>query len=121
MSSSNQTQASVVEKFLRLFYIVLPSRTTFTSLDDIPDYITEAIPYFVMTIGFELVFYAFKGGLGWSTQKMRLNDVVTSIGSGSLMQLTRFFVRSMEMTSYIYVSPSPSRTQSGRDTIVNRS
>ncbi|KAI8892369.1 fatty acid hydroxylase superfamily-domain-containing protein [Globomyces pollinis-pini] len=98
------------EKFLRLFYLVSPAKTTFTSLDQVPDYINEAIPYFVMTIGLEAAFYvvfdpkAFKSHKGkWNQGKFRLNDMIGSITAGSLQQLSSLFIRGVELGAYIYV------------------
>ncbi|KAI9209921.1 Alkylglycerol monooxygenase [Polychytrium aggregatum] len=99
-----------VEKFLRLFYIVSPSRTTFTSLEDIPDYTQEAIPSFVVTISLELVYYLLfdRRGLkrddgSWATAKWRMNDIVGSITAGSLYTISKFFIPQIETLGYIYV------------------
>jgi alkylglycerol monooxygenase len=98
------TLADNTEKFLRLFYLVLPSRTTFDRLEDVPDYIAEAIPFFVMTMGLEVGLYLFKkGAFSQSKGKIRLNDAITSINQGSVQQLSRFVVRGVELSSYIYV------------------
>jgi alkylglycerol monooxygenase len=89
---------------------VSPSRTTFTSLDDVPDYIIEATPYFIMTISIEAAFYIFKNRKAlkkqdgkWDQGKLRVNDMIGSISSGIVQQLMRYFVKGLELSAYIYV------------------
>ncbi|KAJ3306801.1 hypothetical protein HDV03_003838 [Kappamyces sp. JEL0829] len=106
---SNVSLATITERFLRLFYIVAPSKTTFASLDQVPDYISEAIPYFLATIGIEVAYYVFLDPAGlkaqrgkWTQGKLRLNDMIGSISAGSIQQLSRFFLPSVELSTYIW-------------------
>ncbi|KAI8912653.1 alkylglycerol monooxygenase-like protein [Gorgonomyces haynaldii] len=104
------TLSVVAERAARLLYIVSPSKTMFESVDDVPNYIEEAIPYFVATIAMEFGFYLFssrKGLLKHDGQheqgKMRLNDMLTSIAAGSLQQLSKLFIAGTELVAYVYV------------------
>lgn len=71
----------------RLFYIVSPTDTTFAHYKQVPDYIAEAIPFFVLTITLEFLTLMFKdGGKGlkklrlWDANRFSVNDVVGSVG-----------------------------------------
>lgn len=71
----------------RLFYIVSPADTTFAHYKQVPDYIAEAIPFFVLTITLEFLTLMFKdGGKGlkklrlWDANRFSVNDVVGSVG-----------------------------------------
>ncbi|KAI8636558.1 fatty acid hydroxylase superfamily-domain-containing protein [Parasitella parasitica] len=94
----------------RLFYIVSPQETTFAHYKQVPDYIAEAIPFFVLTIALEFLTLAIKdGGKGlrklrlWDAGRLSVNDVVGSIGAGMLQQLSKFFIYNMSLNSYLYV------------------
>lgn len=71
----------------RLFYIVSPTDTTFAHYKQVPDYIAEAIPFFVLTITLEFLTLMLKdGGKGlkklrvWDANRFSVNDVVGSVG-----------------------------------------
>lgn len=71
----------------RLFYIVSPASTRFDHYTDVPDYIAESIPFFVLTITLEFLTLLFKEhGKGltkqnlWDTNRYSVNDIVGSIG-----------------------------------------
>lgn len=71
----------------RLFYIVSPKTTTFGHYQQVPDYIAESIPFFVLTITLEFLSLVFRnGGKGlrkerlWDASRYSVNDMVGSIG-----------------------------------------
>lgn len=71
----------------RLFYIVSPKATTFGHYQEVPDYIAESIPFFVLTIVLEFLALVFRhGGKGlrkerlWDASRYSVNDMVGSIG-----------------------------------------
>lgn len=71
----------------RLFYIVSPKSTMYGHYKQVPDYITESIPFFVLTITLEFLALVFKdGGKGlkkqrlWNANRFSVNDLVGSIG-----------------------------------------
>jgi hypothetical protein len=95
MNESISVNASVVKDtglyilrgFGRLFYIVSPTSTRFDHYTDVPDYIAESIPFFVLTIILEFLTLLFKdGGKGltkqrlWDANRYSVNDMVGSIG-----------------------------------------
>lgn len=71
----------------RLFYIVTPKATTFGHHQEVPDYISESIPFFVLTIALEFLALVFRhDGKGlrkerlWDASRYSVNDMVGSIG-----------------------------------------
>jgi len=89
----------VLEGLGRLFYIVDPRTTTFERVEDVPDYITEAIPFFVSSIILEAVIGFFVKG----HRRTRINDGVTSLAQGLFMQLShKFLLRTFQLSAYIW-------------------
>lgn len=68
-----------------LFYLVDPRETLFTTIDQIPAYITEAIPYFIGLILIEQI-------IAFTTNKnvLKVNDALTSAGQGLLMEQSKY-------------------------------
>lgn len=71
----------------RLFYVISPKSTSFATFEEVPDYIAEAIPFFVLLIVLEFVTLIFKdGGKGllkersWISSRYSVNDSIGSIG-----------------------------------------
>lgn len=67
-----------------LFYLVDPRETLFTSVNQVPTYITDAIPYFVGLIIIEQL-------VAFITNKnlLKINDAITSAGQGLLMEQSK--------------------------------
>ncbi|CAG0900279.1 unnamed protein product [Darwinula stevensoni] len=68
----------------RLFYLVDPWETSFEKPEQVPDYISQAVPYFVLGIVLEEV-------IRWKQGKplIPLKDSIVSLASGSLMEIVR--------------------------------
>lgn len=64
-----------------MFYIIDPRSTYFDRIKDIPDYITEAIPYFISMIIIEQLIILIK-----MKKTFALNDAITSMLQGTFMQ-----------------------------------
>lgn len=82
-----------------LFYAMKPNETSFRTLQEVPDYVKQATPYFISLMLLELVVSWIRKG----KPPGRLDDAITSISAGVLSQLPRLFFRSIELTSYIYI------------------
>jgi hypothetical protein len=67
-----------------LFYIVNPATTMFQHVDQVPAYITEAIPFFISLLIVEQVIAWYKG-----IQNFKINDAITSAGQGILMEQSK--------------------------------
>ena len=70
-----------------LFYIVNPSTTYYEKGEQVPNFITDAIPFFVGMIVLEQLIVLFKG-----LQRMKLNDAITSAAQGILMEQSKYVV-----------------------------
>lgn len=83
-----------------LFYLVDPRETLFVNVDQIPAYITEAIPYFVGLILIEQI-------IAFITNKnlLKVNDAITSAGQGLLMEQSKY-VSNFFFYSSIYFAVS---------------
>lgn len=73
-----------LKTFGYLFYAVRPQDSSFESVESVPDYITEVIPYFVILIVIEYAIAVYKG-----IQLVRINDAITSMSQGICMELTK--------------------------------
>ena len=83
----------------RLFYVIDPRTTSFDTVEAVPDYISDAIPFFVMTIALETLV----GFLVPGHRRTRVNDGLTSMGAGMVMQiLHKFFLGTVEISSYVW-------------------
>ncbi|KAI1886114.1 hypothetical protein AGOR_G00210680 [Albula goreensis] len=89
-----------VNKGVRMmFYLVTPNETSFRHVEEVPDYINKATPFFIGMLLLELV-------LGWAKTGgpiIRINDGATSISAGMLSRLPQLFMRSLELSSYMYI------------------
>ncbi|KAK4318450.1 hypothetical protein Pmani_010533 [Petrolisthes manimaculis] len=71
-----------LERLGTLFYVVSPSATTFKTLEEVPHYINEAIPWFMMSVVIE----HFLGLLLLGRKPGRLADNLTSVGHATIYQ-----------------------------------
>ncbi|KAG0322823.1 hypothetical protein BGZ99_003135 [Dissophora globulifera] len=105
------TVIQVAESLGRMFYMVSPKATTFLTQQEVPPYVSEATPWFLIFIFAELGYYVFKNkrkGLRrqdgkWDQGKYRMNDTIGSLGAGSIQQMSRFFLGSLQMVTYNYI------------------
>ncbi|CAH1775783.1 unnamed protein product, partial [Owenia fusiformis] len=85
--------------FRYLFYAVTPNETTFEHVEDVPNYVEQVTPFFLLSI---LLEYAICHVTG--SRKMRLhNDGYVSIVQGLCSELPRMLFRSAEVASYIWM------------------
>ncbi|KAG0306388.1 hypothetical protein BGZ98_002464 [Dissophora globulifera] len=105
------TVIQVAESLGRMFYMVSPKATTFLTQQEVPPYVADATPWFLIFIFAELGYYVFKNkrkGLRrqdgkWDQGKYRMNDTIGSLGAGSIQQMSRFFLGSLQMVTYNYI------------------
>ncbi|XP_046337405.2 alkylglycerol monooxygenase-like [Haliotis rufescens] len=86
------------ERPRRLLYLSTPNETSFETVEEVPEYVTEAIPYFVLLMGLEVVVLAAQG-----KQLPRANDAFSSISAGLLSLLHGLLFRAVELVCYIWV------------------
>ncbi|XP_017812375.2 alkylglycerol monooxygenase isoform X1 [Papio anubis] len=94
-----QQDVSFSQGFRMLFYTMKPNETSFQTLEEVPDYVKKATPFFISLMLLELVVSWIHKG----KSPGRLDDALTSISAGVLSRLPSLFFRSIELTSYIYI------------------
>ncbi|CAD7694145.1 unnamed protein product [Nyctereutes procyonoides] len=99
MNPEAQQDVSVSQKIRMMFYMMKPNETSFQTLEEVPDYVKQATPFFISLMLLELV-------ISWILKGKppgRLDDALTSISAGVFSRLPSLFSRSIELTTYIYV------------------
>ncbi|KAK2096256.1 hypothetical protein P7K49_025290 [Saguinus oedipus] len=90
-----QQEVSVSQGFRVMFYTMKPSESSFQTLEEVPDYVKKATPFFISLMLLEFV-------VSWIHKGKppgRLDDALTSVSAGVLSRLPG----SVELTSYIYI------------------
>uniref|UniRef100_H3B6L5 Alkylglycerol monooxygenase n=2 Tax=Latimeria chalumnae TaxID=7897 RepID=H3B6L5_LATCH len=82
-----------------MFYAMTPNETAVRTLQEVPDYVQQATPFFIVMLVLEFF-------IGW-VQKgwppVRVNDGITSLSAGVLSRLPHVLIRSIELSAYVYV------------------
>jgi alkylglycerol monooxygenase len=78
-----------------LFYIVSPKASSFETIESVPDYITEVIPYFISLIVIEQIIAFYKG-----FKFIRINDAIASLSQGIFMELTKYLLLILIYSKY---------------------
>ncbi|KAG0343902.1 hypothetical protein BG004_004901 [Podila humilis] len=108
---SSMTAIKVAESLGRMFYLVSPKATTFATVAEVPTYVSDTTPWFIVFVLAELLYYFFKdNGAGlkqhegkYSQARYRLNDTIGSLSAGVTQQLSRFFFGHLQMVTYIFI------------------
>ncbi|CAL8290112.1 unnamed protein product [Merluccius merluccius] len=85
--------------FRALFYMVTRNESSFQHVEDVPPYTDQAPPFFISLILLEML-------VGWmktGAPIVSVSDGITSIFAGIISRLPSLFMRSMELTGYMYV------------------
>eukprot|EP00057_Strongylocentrotus_purpuratus_P031413 XP_784522.1 PREDICTED: alkylglycerol monooxygenase [Strongylocentrotus purpuratus] len=83
----------------RMFYAVTPNETSFETLDEVPKYIVEAAPFFMISVIIEEIYLRYQDG----GKEDRFADGITSMIAGMFMIITGLFTKAMELGIYVYV------------------
>uniref|UniRef100_A0A8C6N2Y0 Alkylglycerol monooxygenase n=1 Tax=Mus spicilegus TaxID=10103 RepID=A0A8C6N2Y0_MUSSI len=87
-SPGAQDNVSVSQGMRAMFYMMEPSETAFQTVEEVPDYVKKATPFFIFLILLELVIsWILKG-----KPSGRLDDALTSISAGVVSRLPRFLL-----------------------------
>ncbi|XP_002128466.2 alkylglycerol monooxygenase-like isoform X1 [Ciona intestinalis] len=96
---SNTYRPGFAESFRSLFYVLLPSESSFSDVSKVPNYIDAALHPFIALILLELVVGLWKG-----KRVMRINDGISSLSAGTLSQLIKLVsAKSIEVSMYVFV------------------
>uniref|UniRef100_T1JG29 Alkylglycerol monooxygenase n=1 Tax=Strigamia maritima TaxID=126957 RepID=T1JG29_STRMM len=85
------------QKLRTLFYLVTPEETKFKRVDDVPDYITQVIPFFVMFLVLEQLILLFCGKF-----EFRINDAISSLSAGLFSEMNKILIKYSIVTLYIW-------------------
>ncbi|GFR04284.1 alkylglycerol monooxygenase [Trichonephila clavata] len=92
----------LVKGFLKglgyMFYIMNPKEHLYENVKDVPDYYKEVTPAFIFVIIVEQVLHLIRG-----KKLMRLNDSVTNISQGILVELFKIPLYGVELLFYTWI------------------
>ncbi|KAK2180527.1 hypothetical protein NP493_439g01006 [Ridgeia piscesae] len=91
-------QHDVLSGLGRLFYVISPAETSFEKVEDVPDFVNKAIPYFVVFLIVEVAVLHLQG-----KALPRHNDGLSSISAGILSLLPVLLAKNIEKIPYIWV------------------
>nr|XP_008528101.1 PREDICTED: alkylglycerol monooxygenase [Equus przewalskii] len=94
-----QQDVSVSQGIRMMFYMMKLNETSFRTLEEVPDYVKKATPFFISLMLLELAVSWIRKG----KPPGRVDDSLTSMSAGILSRLPRLFSRSIELTSYVYI------------------
>ena len=79
---ANFTSFNIAKDLGKLFYVSLPSETSFKTVEECPDYLQQTLPYMIVLIVLEAT-------VNWVARGKRVNvaDSMTNISCGLLMTL----------------------------------
>uniref|UniRef100_A0A667XHF0 Alkylglycerol monooxygenase n=1 Tax=Myripristis murdjan TaxID=586833 RepID=A0A667XHF0_9TELE len=93
------TLGSVSSGARALFYLHTPNESSFEKVEDVPQYVQQATPFFMGLMLLELLVGFLKNGASVVT----VSDGLTSVSAGMISRLPGLFMRGLELTSYMYV------------------
>ncbi|XP_051263607.1 alkylglycerol monooxygenase [Dicentrarchus labrax] len=82
-----------------MFFMLTPNESAFEKVEDVPQYVQQATPFFVGLMVLELVVGVLKTG----GSVVPLGDGLTSISAGMISRLPLLVMRGCELTAYMYV------------------
>ncbi|XP_068426657.1 alkylglycerol monooxygenase [Clinocottus analis] len=98
MAEEAETGSSSVG-FRSLFFMLTPNESSFHKLEDVPQYVQQATPFFVGLMVLELVVGLLKTGSAVVT----ISDGLTSVACGMISRIPLLFMRSCELSAYMFV------------------
>ncbi|XP_060068815.1 alkylglycerol monooxygenase-like [Ylistrum balloti] len=82
----------------RLFYMVTPNETSFKDVEDVPKYIDEALPVFILLVMIEIPILFVQG-----KPLPRFNDTFSSLAAGIISEFHNLLFRGTNLATYIWV------------------
>lgn len=99
MTADAELASSVTTGFRAMFSMLTPNESSFEAVQDVPQYVQQATPFFVGLMVLELVV----GALRSQTPVVTVSDGITSISCGMISRLPLLLFRGFELTTYMYV------------------
>uniref|UniRef100_A0A3B5QXY4 Alkylglycerol monooxygenase n=1 Tax=Xiphophorus maculatus TaxID=8083 RepID=A0A3B5QXY4_XIPMA len=92
--------AGSVSRGLRaMFFMLTPNESSFEKVEEVPQYVQQATPYFVGLMLLELAV----GALMTGSPVVTLSDGLTSLSAGMISRLPLLVMRGCELSAYLYV------------------
>lgn len=88
-----------VTKFRHLFYLVSPNETSFETVQEVPEYVVQAAPYFLICLLLENCIWLATTGKAI----IRTNDGFSSIALGLMSMLHGMLLTGPEIAAYLWV------------------
>uniref|UniRef100_A0A3Q0RSV3 Alkylglycerol monooxygenase n=1 Tax=Amphilophus citrinellus TaxID=61819 RepID=A0A3Q0RSV3_AMPCI len=82
-----------------MFFMLTPNESSFQKVEEVPQYVQQATPFFVGLMVLELVLGLVKTGAPVIT----IGDGITSLSAGMVSRLPLLLMRGCELSAYIYV------------------
>ncbi|XP_061573498.1 alkylglycerol monooxygenase [Cololabis saira] len=82
-----------------LFFMLTPNESSFAKVEEVPEYVEQATPFFVGLMVLELVVGVLKTG----RPAVSISDGLTSVSAGMVSRLPQLLMRGCELTAYVYV------------------
>lgn len=82
-----------------MFFMLTPNESSFEKVEDVPQYVQQATPFFVGLMVLELVVGFLKTGAPVST----ISDGITSLSAGMVSRLPLLLMRGCELSAYMHV------------------
>ncbi|XP_069576799.1 alkylglycerol monooxygenase [Brachyistius frenatus] len=90
---------SVSSGFRSIFFMLTPNESSFEQVEDVPQYVQQATPFFVGLMVLELLVGVLKTG----APPVTISDGITSISSGMISRLPMLLMRGCELSAYMYL------------------
>ncbi|XP_062421538.1 alkylglycerol monooxygenase [Pungitius pungitius] len=85
--------------FRSLFFMLSPNESSYQKLQDVPQYVQQATPFFVGLVVLEMVVGLLKTG----SPVITVSDGLTSVSCGMISRIPLLFMRSCELTAYVFI------------------
>ncbi|XP_013874469.1 alkylglycerol monooxygenase [Austrofundulus limnaeus] len=82
-----------------LFFMLTPNESSFQEVEEVPQYVQQATPFFIGLIVLEMVV----GFLRTGAPVITISDGLTSVASGMINRLPLLLMRGCELSAYMYV------------------
>ncbi|XP_030606232.1 alkylglycerol monooxygenase isoform X1 [Archocentrus centrarchus] len=82
-----------------MFFMLTPNESSFQKVEEVPQYVQQATPFFVGLMVLELLLGLVKTGAPVIT----IGDGITSLSAGMVSRLPLLLMRGCELSAYIYV------------------
>nr|XP_040021970.1 alkylglycerol monooxygenase [Gasterosteus aculeatus aculeatus] len=82
-----------------LFFMLTPNESSYQKLEDVPQYVQQATPFFIGLMVLEMVVGLLKTG----SPVLTISDGLTSVSCGMISRIPLLFMRSCELTAYVFV------------------